>query len=91
MTKGADRKDGEGLFTKRCHYRIRGNGFKQKEDSFRPDVRKKLFPVTVVGHWKRLSQSACECLHPGRVQGQAGQCSVLPGIVKGAGRGAGKR
>lgn len=90
MTKGADKKDGEKLFTKRCQGRIRGDDFKWEEDRFRPDIRKKFFSVMVMGHWKRLSQSACGCLSPESAQGQVGQRSEQPGVVKDVGRGVGK-
>ena len=52
--KGAYKKAGEGLFTRACSDRPRGNGFKLKEGRFRLDTRKKFFTVRVARHWKRL-------------------------------------
>ena len=52
--KGAYKKAGEGLFTRACSDRTRGNGFKLKEGTFRVDVRKKFLTVRVVRHWNRL-------------------------------------
>ena len=52
--KGAYKKAGEGLFTRACSDRTRGNGFRLEEGRFRLDIRKKFFTVRVVRHWNRL-------------------------------------
>ena len=52
--KGAYKKAGEGLFTRACSDRTRGNGFKLKEGRFRIDVRQMFFTMGMVRHWNRL-------------------------------------
>ncbi|GAB0176988.1 hypothetical protein GRJ2_000164000 [Grus japonensis] len=58
--KGAYKKAGEGLFTRACSDRTRGNRFKLKEARFTLDIRKKFFTVRVVSHWNRLPREVVD-------------------------------
>jgi len=53
-------KDGEGLFTRVCSDRTRGNSSKLKEGSFRLDIRKKFFTMRAVKQWPRLPRAAVD-------------------------------
>jgi len=56
--KGVNKKAGEGLFTKACSNRTRGNGFKLKVGRFILSIRNEFFTVRVTKHWNRLPREA---------------------------------
>jgi len=70
--KGTSKKAGEGLFTRECSDRTRGNGFNLKEDKFRSDTRKKFLTMRVLRHGNRLSREVVDVPLPGSVQSQVG-------------------
>ena len=58
VPEGANRKDGEGLFTRMYSDRRSRSSYKLKEGRFRLGIRKKFFTVRVVKHWPRLPREA---------------------------------
>lgn len=64
VPKGDYKWAGEGLLTRVCRDRTRGNGLKLKESRFRFNVRKKSFTVWVMRHWKEVTQRSFGLPHP---------------------------
>jgi len=58
--KGAYKKAGEGLLTRACSDRTRGNGLKLKKSRFRSDVRKKFSTMRAVRHWNMLPRGLAD-------------------------------
>jgi len=54
VPEGAHKKAGDGLFTRACSDRTRGNGFRLKEGRFRLHISKKFFTMRAVRYWNRL-------------------------------------
>ena len=82
--KGADKQEGQRLFTRLDRERTRGNGFKRRQGRFPFDIRRKFFTQRALKHWNRLPKEVVDApsLDP-RVQGQAGCGSGQPGLVVG--------
>jgi len=58
--KGVYKKAGEGLFTRACSDRTKGNCFKLKGDRVTLDIRKELLTLRVVRHRNRLPRGAVD-------------------------------
>jgi len=85
-------QDGEGLFTRVCGDRTRGNGSELKEGRFRLDIRKRFFTMRVVRPWNRLPREAVAA--PSLAVFKARLDGALSTLVEGVpvhGRGAGTR
>jgi len=85
----AYRKAGEGLFTRACSDRTRGNAFKLKEGRFKLSIRKNFYAMRMVRHWHCCPES-CGCSISGGAEGQVGWGfgqPVLVGGVSAHGRG----
>jgi len=80
--KQAYKKAGEGLFTRACRDRTRGNGFKLKEGTYRLD-RRKILHSEGGEALEQAAQSSCGCPLPGSVQAQVGWGFEQPGILEG--------
>jgi len=70
------------IFSRACCDRTTDSGFEVKGGRFRLDIRKKFFSVWVLKHWNRFAQRGSGDPIPGNLQGQAGQGSEQPDLVK---------
>jgi len=72
------KKAGEGLFTRTCSDRTRGNSSKLNKGRFRLD-RKKFFTLMVVRHWHRFPKDAMDA--PSLAVFKAGLDGALSSLV----------
>jgi len=78
--KGAYRKDREGLFTRVCSDRTKGNDSKLKEGRFR--LKEDILYSEGCEALEQVAQRSCGYPLPGSVQGQVGWGFEQPGLVE---------
>jgi len=76
--KGAYKKRCDKCFSRACSNRTRGNGFQQKENRFRLDIKEELFYHEGGETLAQVAQRGGRCPIPGNIQGQVGQGSEQP-------------